>query len=266
MIDKIIEKALVDLYWRRASFHKKPKTPSIGLSKSGDCVRKLGYYLAGYPQSAWGWRQSVTLDDGTRGHTVIRKDMIRSLENSHFSLIGQEREVILRLGEHSWKGHVDGIIQKMCGLDSSIGECKDHTAIKDKTLLEVKTSGASTFKSLEKDGISYSYRCQANAYMHATGIHETLFLFKDKGTGKLWSFLYEFDHDIMDEVAKRLLASTEVVTKGLDPQNLAREYGPDEKGKLPFECSYCPFIKECWKDNEPVQVMDDPVIFRVKTF
>ena len=228
----------------------------VGLSQSGDCVRRLGYHLAGETPSLWGSRMVTTLDDGTEAHDRLRASIHAALSMSgeHFRLVDEELEVRLEVAVgFVIKGHVDGVIEKLC-------ICAKHLQFPVRSVLEIKSASDFSFKKTMKEGPDFGYQAQATSYMAALGLRSTVFLFKNKSSGELRFFGFEFSPKTLENIEWRFktLASTS------DPTELPREYGPDQSGWLPFQCNYCPYITRCWDGFAPRLAKSSPRLFKLE--
>lgn len=93
------------------------------------------------------------------------------------------------------------------------------------------------------------YRAQVSAYLKATGLKDAVVLVKNKDTSDLREQVLTCDEKLLDERLRKL----DEVLDSDTPDKVQREYGPDEDGALPWQCSYCSFVKTCWKDYQPIQ-------------
>jgi hypothetical protein len=129
-------------------------------------------------------------------------------------------------------------------------------------VLEVKTAGPSTYPKFSKGDIPKDYKAQANAYMAALGITDTLFMVKNKATGNFEFVPYKFDKEMMERIFDRLGRITRFI-RG-ESTELDREYSPDKNGYLPFDCNYCDYILNCWKNRNPRKLDKKVVIYKVE--
>lgn len=233
------------------------KREPITLSAAGKCQRAAMYRIIGAEKHSWGWRQRITLEDGDHAHTQLRKYLKSALHTrKHFRLMDQEKTVSLNVKGIEVRGHIDGRITRIC-------DCSDHQDWPRDTLLEVKTCGPYTWPRFSIGKIPSDYQAQATAYMAAMGITDALFMVKDKGTGRFEFIPYRLDKVLLEQIFERLGRITRFLRgEGTSP-DLAREYGPDSKGYLPFECNYCDFVLKCWKDHNPVKMTTRAVIYKV---
>jgi len=148
-----------------------------------------------------------------------------------------QETVTLNVGGVDFKGHPDGI---------HLGD--DGTA----RLLEVKSMSSYGFQEFERGQISYTYRCQQNAYCECLGLDESVMVAVAKDSGVVKELVVKREATVVSDLTNRLLQVAQS-TPALLP---AREYGPDDKGFLPTYpgCGYCPYYGSCWPGVEEVVV------------
>ncbi len=217
----------------------------LGISSLGHCGRQLSYRVHGTKGTDHSWQTKAKFDDGNLAQDQlrhwIRKGLIANKEC--YRLVGEEREVKLPIGtEHSMTGHVDGILEHYPRRCSN----PNHKDL----LLEIKTMNPTGFRFYKKDGVSFEYLCQVNGYLAGAGLTEAKVLVKEKG-----DFYVDDSQTITldPELVSRRLSVVHSALVSKEPAQVAKEYGPDSKGKLPWQCNYCPFLKTCWKDSEPIE-------------
>ena len=236
----------------------KKKREPITLSSAGKCQRQAMYRILGAKKHSWGWRQRITLEDGDYAHDQLRKYLRSALQTrEHFRLVDQEKTVYLNVLGIKIRGHIDGKITRIC-------DCAEHRDWPRDCVLEVKTAGPSTYPKFSKGDIPKDYKAQANAYMAALGITDTLFMVKDKGTGNFEFIPYKFDKEMMEQIFERLGRITRFIRGEGPSTELDREHGPSERGYLPFECNYCDYVLKCWKDRSPKKLDKKVVIYKVE--
>ena len=79
---------------------------------------------------------------------------------------------------------------------------------------------------------------------------EIHFVCKNKATGEL----YEIVVPVARELVEARLRILDMVLASSSPEAMMREYGPDKRGSLPFQCGYCSFVEECYKNAGLVNV------------
>ena len=221
---------------------KESDRPVFGLSGIGSCKRKLAYLhhkVAAKPLSA---RSKIIFDDGHVTHEHLRSWLAAGLLDSKscYTLVDLEREVTLG----GTKGHIDGIL-----FHSTSCQEKDHKT----RLLEVKSMNNRAFKEFQKTKIpSFEYAAQMSAYLRATGLQEAYVLAKDKDRATLVEAIYPIDNDLIDNRQK----AVEEVRKSSSPEMVQREYGPSDKGVLPWNCGYCPFVELCWRHEGVIEIAE----------
>ena len=78
-------------------------------------------------------------------------------------------------------------------------------------------------------------------------LERAVIIAKNKNTGDILEFLYTVERDIL---LSRMAVITSVA-ESQDPEEVKRDYGPNNRGNLPWQCNYCPFVKLCWREFEP---------------
>ncbi len=128
-------------------------------------------------------------------------------------------------------------------------------------LLEFKSASNYGFQKFVKNE-PLDYLNQAHAYMMTEmckhfNVKKVNFVFLRKETSHIFSREYDYDHEIAKQVTIDYLLS---IARDIP----LRPYGPDSKGKLPWQCSYCPYVTKCWdakkvyRNNKPQYYVDLP--------
>lgn len=207
----------------------------IGLSYGGSCPRSLAYRREGYPQEPHPGldplRRRMALWVGQALHQAVRSAIA--------DVRHPEREVALEVAPGlRVKGHIDGLVP-----DPRTGELR---------LLEIKTMSPYAWERLNRGGeVEEGYLIQVALYLEALKeegeeVEEAVFLAVNKGDGSLHQRLLPYDpqHALRGKANLRMGLT-------LPPEQAPRAYGPDEEGRLPWQCVYCPFWRPCWPQAEP---------------
>jgi len=214
----------------------------IRMSSAGKCQRAIAYQLYEFKAEPMSGRALMVF---RLGDTVEAE--IKSLINKYCHDLKVEYpkdDFKIEIDGHEVTGHIDGLIT--------------HP---DSQILEVKSTNGNKFKMLEKTGIPYDYKCQTTCYMRALGLKKTTFIFYNKDTSHILEIPYHFEEEIWGQVQIRF-SNIFKSTKEKLPE---REYGPDAKGKLPWQCSYCSYNKHCWPDAVVVFERNKPNLYRKGT-
>ena len=212
----------------------------ITMSSLGHCARQLGYRYHGVDGTPLSWRTMMIFNDGDRAHNQLREFIVSSLKDvsSCYELVDQEKGV----NYMGITGHVDGVLAHRDNACNNI----THMPM----LLEVKSMNDRGFKELVKTGeIGKEYRCQVSGYLAGLGLTKAVILAKNKNTGDLYEAQYTIETDLLRE----RMAVIEAITLSSGPEDLGREYGPNSRGNLPWQCGYCPFVKLCWREYEVLE-------------
>ena len=252
LITEGMKKKMMGLLTRKP----KKKRPDLSLSSAGKCQRQAMYRILGTEQQVWSWRMRIALEDGDFAHDQLRGIMRKTFRTrSHFKLVDEEKSVYLNVSGRKIGGHIDGLIIKLC-------DCLEHKSWPRKVLLEVRSTGHVSYGYAVGGKISEDYLAQATAYMAAMDIEDCLFLFKNKSNGEFRFIPYKRDDKLLKEIFdryKRILAFKRGGT------NLPREYGPTDKGRLPFQCNYCPYVMKCWKEYKPRKIAKGVQVYQLST-
>lgn len=195
---------------------------SLRLSSSGYCVRKLAYLHHRIPPTD----EPPDWSGYARIGRLIH-DYERELIASVLPLRDMEKKVNLDVGEARIYGHVDGIIY-----------------LETPRLLEIKGVSPAAWRRLLSSGqIPDRHMLQMQAYMAATGLERAYYWAVNRDTGERWVADVPFRRSIAMEVIQKFAMVLDSTPDSLPP----RPYGPLKGGKLPWECSSCPFRSLCWE-------------------
>lgn len=219
LVDKLLTAVTADQQTRKNS-------GNLWMSGSGSCQRKQAYRVYGYEAAPLSSRAIMVFRLGDLIEAEV-KSIIKKYLGDNFQITFPEEKMEYQVGSLKLTGLVDGIIE--------------HP---ERMILEVKSIADHSFKSLNREGLSSDYHAQALCYEKALGINKTCFVFYNKNTSHLHEIIHTFDENEWSKVEAKLLNIS-----GSSKDNLPeREYGPDKNGKLPWQCSYCDFNKQCWPD------------------
>jgi hypothetical protein len=222
----------------------KPKDNNIYRASScGSCTRKLGYTKLGVQGTPPEARQLLTWD---LGHTV--EAQICDILEKAGTIKDRQREVrhTLPCGEEL-VGHIDCIYNGQYILDVKSSNTRGFA--------KITKCGADGLPSI--DQIDESYLAQANLYMKALSL-PFLFLYYNKDTSHLEFVELEASEAVYQRIDERY-TKLKLCT---DLQTLPdRDYKPNEKGVLPWNCNtlYCPYAKHCWPEINTEFVKGKPV-------
>jgi hypothetical protein len=121
-------------------------------------------------------------------------------------------------------GHIDGWL-----LAENIG-------------LDFKSTNTRNFAQVKKTGDVGDYVYQCHVYMRATHSRRWLLVYVNKDTCQLHEQIVEWDDAVWAYIETSLHHLAAPLTDIAPP----RAFAPNEKGVLPWQCSYCDFNKHCW--------------------
>ncbi len=244
---KLVEDYLVFLYTRGGNLsfnvnleYKSKPGDYLRLSSSGKCVRAITYsiYAREYAEKS----DILQIKDISPrsisvfqlGHTL--HELERLLISEVNELVSMEMDVFLDIDEkYKIPGHIDGILK-----------LKDRDVI-----IDVKTVNEKTYKEFQK-APREDYVKQLNAYMEATGIKEAYLWVYNKGTSHRMIIPIPYDEAIVSQVKNNF----KIAIKAFEERKIPpRPYSPIIKDSgnsvvqtLPWQCSYCEFVQQCWPD------------------
>lgn len=193
--------------------NKKPWTRTIGLyhpSSMGPkaCKRSLFYDRIGEKPNPK-ISPSLGMLFGL-GHAV--HDVIQGKLGAHEGFIS---ELPLRSEKHSLIGHCDGVFRE------------------EGWVLEIKTIGEASFRTLVKPKEEHVW--QAHCYMYCTSTPRAQVLYVNRNTGAMRNFKVKFDQEIWDNIVELVNTVEEYVAN--------KEPAPRTVNK--FFCKSCKFLEQC---------------------
>ena len=228
-----IEKLAGFTFQRQFMEDNESKSGALRLSQSGRCARKLAYQYHGFEPNG----KEI---DGRARIIFWMGDLVEMIVTELARLAGvpllgtgfRQLTVEYPLDDVVITGHPDGII-----LDNG-----------EPVLLEVKSMSDYAFERFEKGVIDEGYIAQTNSYMDILKIKKCLFVAIDKNNGVMAEQVTNYDPKVVQDnitIFREVINSTK---DDLPP----RKYEPDKKGKLPWQCLYCPYWKICYPTAEKV--------------
>lgn len=206
----------------------KPLTPRKILNfASGDITEKvLQYYV-----------ERACVGEGKLYKQVyfgkeLGKTIVQRMEIPIYEQIESSFKIKTKTQEHEIFCHFDGLAQRH---DGSV------------ELLEFKSAADFGFKSFQDEGAG-DYLKQVNTYM-MTGacatrnVDRVRFFYFRKSTGHIWDRLHFRDENLQAEIRKEFLVS-------ISDEIPERPYGFNSKGKLDWQCGYCPYIGACHGEHK----------------
>jgi hypothetical protein len=234
---------LIDKIFKYYYEQEKSREWSNGLrmSNAGKCARALAYQYHGFKAEPLSGRARMVFRLGD----LVEQDLVdAALKVSNFK--GMQQECSFELDGQIINGHVDGYITEDDG--NSVG-------------VDFKSISDFGFKNAQKGEVDYSYVCQAHCYMKAMGWNKFLVVFYKKHTSHLCEVVIDWNEKVWMQIKNRFRS----VFKSTKENMPDREYQPNDKGKLPWQCSYCAYSNHCWpeaeltfdKDNKPILLIKE---------
>lgn len=213
---------MVTNHIRRASTH----TKSVGRyypSEIGGCLRKV-WYSYFYPKQT-GPELLKIFEMGNMMHDFVVK-VLESEKNKDVQLLQKEFPLKINTPEFTISGRVDDLV-----LVKTSGKT---------IVVEVKST-----KSVDYvNEASEAHAMQLQLYMHATGIHNGIVLYIDKGNLQSKQFEVEYSKEEVDHILKRFGQLHNLLTSRLLPLDEAKK---DEKKQ--WLCRFCDYAEKCEKNE-----------------
>jgi len=213
---------MVTTYIKRSSSH----TKSVGRyypSEIGSCMRKV-WYGYNYPKEVQPELLKI-FEMGNMMHDFVVK-VLESEKNKDVQLLQSEFPLKITTPDFIISGRVDDLVL-------------------------VKTSGKTIVVEVKSTkGLDYvqeaseAHVMQLQLYMHATGIHNGIVLYVDKGNlqSKQFEILYSEEH--VKEIMKRFGELHQLLTQKLLPIDEAKK---DEKKQ--WLCRFCEYAEKCERNE-----------------
>lgn len=230
----------------------------VSMHNIGSCYRQLAFRHHKWKKDPYTWKSLLIFQDGHTFHDEVRKLIRKSLiaAKSCYRLIGQEEEVEF----NGIIGHVDGILAHRPQKNSEIrrgNTCSKEECSGTSAILEAKSMGEYGYREFTKTGeVGKQYMAQGGAYMLGKSLTEWVLIAKRKATGELATRWYSEEETRTWRylAKKRVDKINKVVYTSSVPFDVPQEHHPNKKGALPWECGYCPYVKDCWKDDGLKQI------------
>lgn len=208
LIEKIKE------HWNQ---YKETRGPDNGLraSNSGKCARSIAYKYHGFEGAPLNWRARLVFGLGD----MVEKQCVDVMKN--YGLTDMQKECSVTIDGVEIKGHIDGLFQGL--------------------VVDFKSTTTFGFKNAKKGDVG-DYLHTMHFYMKALGLKQALLVYYCKEQSDLCEVLVNWDDTAWAQVEERFRK----VLKSTKENLPAREYGPNAKGALPWNCTYCAFTKNCW--------------------
>lgn len=207
----------------------KPKT--LRLSSIGRCTRQQAYNLLGYEENGKGIDSRARMVFFMGDLTEIAVIQLARAAGCVIENVGQDQFLAV-LDEVN--GHPDGII-----IEDGV-----------KYLLEVKSMSSYGFGEFERGVLDEGYRYQINAYLEALKLGKCAVVALNKDAGVLAEMMVSKDEAIVADIRLRIKTLKAVTKESLPP----RPYTTNDKGFLPWNCTYCSHWITCWPDAQKILV------------
>ena len=209
----------------------------LRLSSSGKCARQLAYKYHGLEISGKkiDARAKIIFFQGDLVELMLAS--IAKLSGCNIVATGLHQATVdFQVNGQTVKGHTDGLLIEP-------GEV---------LLVEFKSMSSYAFERFQDGFIDDSYISQYNTYLSALGVTRCVFVGLNKDNGVLHEMVITRDEAIVELARMNLLKVLKSTPETLPER--PEKYGPDEKGYLRWECSYCPAWETCRPEYEKVVV------------
>ena len=184
-------------------------------SSSGSCTRQIAYKYHGFEGIPLNWRAKLVFDLGDKIETQMAG------LSEQFGLKDRQKTISVEIGGVKIFGHVDGIFEDM--------------------VVDFKSTTTYALKDARKGNVG-SYKYTMHFYMKGAGLKKALLVYYCKETSALEEVVIEWDENVWLEIVSKF---TKVITSTKDSLP-DRDYGPNANGFLPWQCSYCSYVKQCY--------------------
>lgn len=195
----------------------------IRMSEAGDCARRIGYNLLGYPVEPHSERLLGIFAAGHFFEQLLLAGMTAAgMEVTALLPDGSQFEVLS--DDPPMTGHFDGRVR----LDGV------------RSLLEAKSANTSRFMEIVSHGIARSnpkYNAQAQLYMLHDDLPQAFFAVINKDTSDIYTEIVPFDSEYADALLARLRQIWALTRAGALPD--------PEYPKASWTCRSCPFDPLC---------------------
>jgi ribosomal protein L44E len=221
----------------------------LRMSGGGHCARKQWYGYQGEQGEALSPRTINTFLMGDICEVGI--STLARLAGWKFKTAGVEHnevqtqiEIIPHRGDAPQepfliKGHVDDIL--------IVPEEEKIYAV------EYKSASEYSYKDFETNGLSesFGYRSQVSLYLDALGLDEAIVVYMCKNTGHICDRVVKKDTSLIQQAKenwRKILNYPEAADRKFDsvPETFRKK--PTGRQVLPYQCSYCQFVKQCRPD------------------
>jgi len=213
---------MVTNHLRRVSSH----TKSVGRyypSEIGGCIRKVwyGYF---YPKEIQPELLKI-FEMGNMMHDFV-VNVLESEKNKDVQLLQSEFPLKIETPDFVISGRVDDLV---------LVKASGKTVV-----VEVKSTKGIDYVKEASEG----HVMQLQLYMHATGIHNGIVLYVDKGNLQSKQFEIEYSKEEVDEIMKRFGQLHQLLTSKLLPID------EDKKNqKKNWLCRFCEYSEKCEKNE-----------------
>ncbi len=192
-------------------------------SEIGNCIRKV-WYSYKYPQKIDPEKLKI-FEVGNIMHGFV-VEVLRSEKNKEVKLLQSEFPLQIKMPEFTVSGRVDDLV-----LVRTSGKT---------IVVEVKSTKSIEFVKEASQG----HVMQLQLYMHATGIHNGIVLYIDKGNLQSKQFQIEYSEKQVKGIMQRFGKLHRLLESDLLPAAEAKK-----EEEMRWMCKYCEYAEKCEKNE-----------------
>ena len=220
-------------WYRNNKYKEEELSPrAILVFAFGDLTEMLADWLISFAHGPDKYYRKLLFGEGKRGSAVIQNGALE----------------LVQWTQLEWTTWIDGLA--IPGHPDGIGQREDGTW----ELIEVKSSATRGFMRAQMSGVGdyihQAYTLMASEEAKQLGIREVNFFYLNKDTQAWDVFPYVWDETTWEKVQNnfRLANQKEIPDKPYQPEAETFRKKPTGKMKLPWNCGYCGYNKECWPE------------------
>lgn len=227
----------------------------LRLSSAGTCARQLAYKIHN-------WQDATPYDSRAISNFALG-DTIHDVERAHIRSVAplhsEEKAVTFVVDPEpiyprwGWDERTQQMYVKETGPLEVVGHIDGILDLQDgPMLIDIKSASSFGFEEAERNGASYEYTAQLNAYMEATGIKRAALWMFNKNNGVRQIIPVQYKPELVAAIKQRFMKAA-TSSLGLMPK---REHAPEVEmsrkqptgyERLPWNCKYCSFVQVCWE-------------------
>lgn len=238
-------------WYKNNNYEEVPLNPrALLVFAFGDLTEMLVSFLASHAVGPNKYYKQLQFGIDKRGSVLIQNGAMSLTQWTQFEWTTWIESLAI-------PGHPDGIGQRQDGAWE---------------LIEIKSSATRGFMRAQQVGvgdyINQAYTLMASEEAKKLEIRDVRFFYINKDTQDWDTFFYTWDQTTWERVVNNFkLANLPIIPeRPYKPEQEFFRKKPTGKAKLPWQCSYCGYNKECWpeakldfKSNKPVYYIEETI-------